>query len=219
MAVYITVMAGALSLGSLIWGEAASRVGVAPALLAAAAGGGLSVALLKRWRLQSGKGVDLTPAMSWPSPATAADINPASGPVLVTIVYRIDPKTCEAFLEAIEQAGRERYRDGAYRWEVFEDPGDDSRFVETFLSGLLGWTICGSTSASPRQTKRRRTRSSASRSAKDRKSRTSSRRGLASDAAAADEARHVTSGAHGRRSRADARTPRKHRQFHASTGP
>jgi MFS family permease len=132
LAVYITVMAGALSVGSFIWGEAASRVGVAPALLAAAAGGGLSVALMRRWRLQSGKGVDLTPAMSWPSPT--GDINAATGPVLVTIAYRIDPKNREAFLEAIEQAGRERYRDGAYGWRVFEDPGDNSRFVETFLS-------------------------------------------------------------------------------------
>lgn len=134
LAVYITAMAGALSVGSAIWGEAASRVGVAPALLAAAVGGGLSVGLLRRWRLQTGKGIDLTPAMSWPWPARAGDVNPARGPVLVSIAYRIDPKNREAFLEAIEQAGRERYRDGAYGWQVFEDPGDHSRFIEIFLS-------------------------------------------------------------------------------------
>jgi MFS family permease len=134
LAVYIAVMAGALSLGSVIWGAAASHGGVAPALLVAAVGGGISVPLLRRWRLQTGKGVDLTPAMSWPSPAMASDINPGSGPVLVAIAYRIDPRNREAFLEAIERAGRERYRDGAYGWQVFEDPGDSSRFVETFLS-------------------------------------------------------------------------------------
>ena len=134
LAVYITVMAGALSLGSVIWGEAASRVGVAPALLAAAVGGVLSAPLLRRWRLQTAKGIDLTPAMSWPSPAAASDISPARGPVLVTITYRIDPKDREAFLEAIQQAGRERWRDGAYDWRVFEDPGDNRRFIETFLS-------------------------------------------------------------------------------------
>lgn len=113
-----------LSLGSVVWGEAASRFGVAPALLAAAVGGVLSVPLLRRWRLQTAKGIDLTPAMSWPSPAAASDINPARGPVLVTITYRIDPKDREAFLETIQQAGRERCRDGAYDWGVFEDPGD-----------------------------------------------------------------------------------------------
>lgn len=134
LAVYITVMAGALSLGSAIWGEVGSRLGVAPALLIAAVGGGLSVPLLRRWRLETGKGIDFTPAMSWPSPAMASDINPMRGPVMVVIAYRIDPKNREDFLEAIERAGRERYRDGAYAWQIFEDPVDNSRFIETFLS-------------------------------------------------------------------------------------
>ena len=134
LAVYITVMAGALSLGSLAWGETASRLGVAPALFAAAVGGALSVAVLHRWHLQTAKGVDLTPAMSWPSPVGASDINPATGPVMVMITYRIEPKNRVSFLDAIERAGRERYRDGAYDWHIFEDPGDNRRFVETFLS-------------------------------------------------------------------------------------
>jgi predicted MFS family arabinose efflux permease len=134
LAVYISVMAGSLSLGSAIWGAVASRVGVAPALEVAAAGGALSIVLLRRWRLQTAAGFDLTPAMSWPSPATATDINPGRGPVLVTIAYRIDPANRHAFLEAVTQTGRERCRDGAYAWHVFEDPEDNSRFVETFLS-------------------------------------------------------------------------------------
>jgi MFS family permease len=134
LAVYITVMAGALSLGSAIWGEAASRIGIADALLVSAAGGALSVPMLRRWRLQTAKGIDLTPVMSWPSPIGARDINPGRGPVMVMIDYRIDPRKREPFLAAIHEAGRERWRDGAYAWRVFEDPGDDRRFVETFLS-------------------------------------------------------------------------------------
>src|SRR6516164_9638451 len=70
----------------------------------------------RRWRLQTAKGIDLTPAMTWPTPAGASDINPSSGPVLVTITYRIDPNNREAFLETIQRAGRERGRDGAYAW-------------------------------------------------------------------------------------------------------
>ena len=72
--------------------------------------------------------------MTWPTPAGASDINPSSGPVLVTITYRIDPNNREAFLETIQRAGRERGRDGAYAWRVFEDPRDETRFIETFLS-------------------------------------------------------------------------------------
>jgi MFS family permease len=134
LAVYITVMAGSLSLGSAIWGEVAARLGVDISLWTAAAAGGLSVLVLRPWKLQSAKGFDLTPAMSWPSPARARDVNPSRGPVMILITYRIDPKNRAAFLEAIERAGRERYRDGAYSWHVFEDPEDRSCFVETFLS-------------------------------------------------------------------------------------
>lgn len=134
LAIYITVMAGSLSLGSFIWGEIASWTGVSATLIAAAVGGTISVPVLGRWRLQTAKGIDLTPAMTWPSPAGANDINPARGPVMVMIVYTIDPRNRDAFLRAIEAAGRERWRDGAYDWRVFEDPADSARFTETFLS-------------------------------------------------------------------------------------
>ena len=134
LAVYITVMAGALSLGSAIWGEAGSRIGMASALFAAAAGAAVSIPVLRAWQLQTAKGVDLTPAMSWPAPLGARDVNPGRGPVMVMIDYRIDPRNRDAFLKAVRKAGRERFRDGAYDWRVFEDPADNRRFIETFLS-------------------------------------------------------------------------------------
>jgi hypothetical protein len=90
--------------------------------------------LQRRWRLQTAIGLDLTPAMSWPWPAMARDINPTLGPVMVLIAYRIDPRNRELFLEALERVGRERCRDGAYSWQVFEDPAEIGRFLETFLS-------------------------------------------------------------------------------------
>src|SRR5205807_9195561 len=55
------------------------------------------------------------------------------GPVLVTIEYRIDPKDREPFLAALEKLARERRRDGAYAWGVFEDAAEAGRMVETFL--------------------------------------------------------------------------------------
>src|SRR5207245_2556659 len=55
------------------------------------------------------------------------------GPVLVTVEYRIDPAQRALFLAALDRLGEERRRDGAYRWGVFEDAADPTRFVETFL--------------------------------------------------------------------------------------
>src|SRR5437660_1125853 len=65
---------------------------------------------------------------------TSGDFDPNRGPVLVTVRYHIDPKNREPFLKALEDFGRERRRDGAYRWQVYEDPAKQGRFVETFLS-------------------------------------------------------------------------------------
>jgi len=135
LAIYVTVMFGALSLGSLVWGQAAASLGVAPALLAAAGGGAAAVLLLqRRWTLQAGGDLDLTPSMHWPAVITTDEAGNDRGPVLVTVTYRIDPVNREAFLAALEDFGRERCRDGAYRWQVFEDPADNARFVETFMN-------------------------------------------------------------------------------------
>jgi MFS family permease len=56
LAIYVTVMFGALSLGSAIWGEAAARLGLGPAQFIAAAGCAMTVPLLARWKLQTAKG-------------------------------------------------------------------------------------------------------------------------------------------------------------------
>jgi MFS family permease len=134
LAIYVTVMFGALTIGSAIWGQAAASLGLAPAHFLAAAGGAIAVPLLGHWKLQMAKGLDLSPAMSWPAPVTTGDFDVDRGPVLVMLTYHIDPKSREPFLEALESAGRERRRDGAYAWRVYEDPSEEGCFVETFLS-------------------------------------------------------------------------------------
>jgi MFS family permease len=134
LAMYVTVMFGALSLGSAIWGEAASIAGLPAALYAAAAGALLAIPITRRWKLQTGAAVDLTPSMAWPEPITTREIEPERGPVLVMVEYRIAPKHREQFLRAMARFARSMRRDGAYDFRIFEDPADDSRFVETFMT-------------------------------------------------------------------------------------
>ena len=134
LALYATAMFGSLSLGGLIWGEVAALASVPTALLGAAAGAVLALFLTRHQRLQSGPGVDFTPAMHWPAPLTLSPVEDDRGPVLVTVEYQIDPQDTAAFLRALYVYGRERRRDGASEWGVFEDPSRHGRFVEVFMS-------------------------------------------------------------------------------------
>ena len=76
LAMYMTVLFGALTIGSAIWGQLAVVAGLPAALLLAAAGAAIAIPLTWRWKLQT----------------------------------------------------------GAYDWGIFEDPADDGRFIETFLT-------------------------------------------------------------------------------------
>jgi len=134
LAMYVTVMFGALTLGSGIWGELATVAGLPAALLCAAVGAVVAIPLTRSWKLQTGENVDLSPSMHWPAPVTSHEIEPDRGPVLVTVEYHIDPENREPFLSALSRSARERRRDGAYDWSVFEDPAEDGRFIETFLT-------------------------------------------------------------------------------------
>ena len=134
LAMYVTVMFGALSLGGAVWGEMARAAGLPAALYAAAAGAILAIPLTWRWKLQTGAGVDLTPSMHWPEPITTREIESDRGPVLVLVEYRVESRHREQFLEAMRPYARLLRRDGAYDFGVFEDPADEGRFVETFMT-------------------------------------------------------------------------------------
>lgn len=132
LAIYLTVFNGAMTGGSLVWGGAASRLGIVPALLIAAAGLLLTGLLLNRLKLPAGEG-DLQPANHWPEPLTITEPDHDRGPVLITISYRIDPADRAGFLTALYRLSGQRRRDGAYGWGVTEDTADPERIVEWFF--------------------------------------------------------------------------------------
>jgi MFS family permease len=133
LAIFVTVLFGAMTLGSTAWGELAGIAGLPVTHLIASAGALAAIPLTWRWKLQTGAAIDLTPSMHWPAPLTAQDLDRDRGPVLVTVEYHVNPRDREAFLEALATLGRERRRDGAYSWDVFEDAAEEGRFIEIFL--------------------------------------------------------------------------------------
>jgi quinol monooxygenase YgiN len=133
LAMYTTAFFGSLSLGSAIWGHVAGMAGLTVAHLLAAAGALIAIPLTWRWKLQTGSAFDLSPSMHWPAPIVAREVEHDRGPVLVTVEYRIDPEKRAPFLTALEKLARERRRDGAYAWRVYEDAAVEGRVLEIFL--------------------------------------------------------------------------------------
>ena len=133
LAAYVTVFFGTMTVGSVLWGFIADRMGLPAAHYLAAAGALLGLAATRRWRLHSGPQADLTPSMHWPEPVLAGEVEQDAGPVLVTVEYRVALENRAAFLHALTHIAHERRRDGAYAWAVYQDAAHPERILETFL--------------------------------------------------------------------------------------
>lgn len=120
------------SVGSFGWGLLGSRIGVSGALLAAAAanvvlGGAGLVAL----RIGTAEVADITP-VHWQMPALQVEPHPTDGPVLVSVEWVVDAERVAEFAQHMEAVGRQRRRDGAMQWGVFQDMEVPGRMVESF---------------------------------------------------------------------------------------
>jgi MFS family permease len=134
LAVVQMVFSGALTIGSLLWGALADRVGIPVTLVIAAVGlAGASIVTL-RWPLAALGPDDYGPSGHWPAPVVAGPIPDNRGPVMVMIEYRIDPAQGPAFAAALERMGHVRRRDGALFWEHFGDTADPARHIEVFIA-------------------------------------------------------------------------------------
>jgi MFS family permease len=138
LGVYMFAFFGGFALGSAMWGWIAGRLGISSTLLVAAVGlvAGLTTGI--RFKLRSNENLDLTPSAHWPEPKVQAEPAPQTGPVLVTIEYRINAGDAQAFTEAAQASGEIKRRDGALRWNLFRDTADPGRFVETFVVDSWG---------------------------------------------------------------------------------
>lgn len=132
MGLYLLVFQGGVAAGSAVWGGLASA-SLTAALVAAAIAfaGGLPAG--RRWSLQEFERLDLTPSPTWPEPVVLLEPRPGSGPVLVTLAYRVRPEEVDAFLDAMTGVGRVRRRTGGARWSLYRDTADPDGFLETFV--------------------------------------------------------------------------------------
>jgi MFS family permease len=133
LSAYNAVFSGAMTVGSVMWGQVASHLGISAALLIAAGVAVVGIALTWRFPLQSAGKLNLAPSSHWPQPIVATDVEQDAGPVMVTVEYRIDPSQVKPFVAAMAELESERRRNGAYAWGLFQDTAVPGRMLEYFI--------------------------------------------------------------------------------------
>ena len=133
LAAFVVVFMSGMALGSILWGQVATRIGIPAALTTAALGMALAIGLTWRYKLGRHQVLDFRPSLDWPAPLLAETPEPDSGPVMVTIEYRVQPTKRAEFVAAMQAVREMRRRNGAYFWELFHDSADPARFVECFM--------------------------------------------------------------------------------------
>ncbi len=133
LAAFVVVFMGGMALGSVVWGQIATRIGIPAALTIAAIGMMLAIGLTWRFKLGRHTVLDFTPSLEWPAPVLAETPEPDSGPVMVTIEYRVQPAKRAEFVAAMQAVREMRRRNGAYFWELFHHSADPARYVECFM--------------------------------------------------------------------------------------
>ncbi|MBO9715105.1 MFS transporter [Sphingomonas sp.] len=132
IALYQTSAFAGLSLGAAAFGAVASAYGIRNALLTAAGLQMVAVLIGQVVRLPEVDGLNLDPLRRWREPTTEVPVQPRSGPVTITIGYRIEPEDAADFLRAMTHRRRIRRRDGARRWSLARDLANPRRWVETY---------------------------------------------------------------------------------------
>jgi MFS family permease len=138
LAVYLLVFQGGQALAAPLWGALVQWVGLTAALLTGTVVMLLSALTLLRWKLYGMEGIDPTLSDHWPTPPLVFVPGPLDGPVLVSVVYRVAPDDCAAFLDAMDDVARSRRRTGALTWGLFQDGNEPGRFIENYLVGSWG---------------------------------------------------------------------------------
>ncbi len=135
LAVYLLVFQGGQAVAAPVWGALVQWLGLTTALLIGTVVMLLSALTLYRWKLYSMEGIDPSLSDHWPTPAPGLRARPSDGPVLVSVVYRVAPDDCAAFIDAMDRVAHSRRRTGALTWGLFQDGNDAGRFIENYLVG------------------------------------------------------------------------------------
>lgn len=135
VAIYQMVTFGGLAAGSWLSGEVAEEFGLSWCLLVTGALMAVSTLLGRRLALRQPDGLNLDPSRTWSTENRAQlDRLIDTGPVVVTVEYKIAVEDAEAFRVAMHELKRIRRRDGAKRWSLMQDMAAPEIWIERYHS-------------------------------------------------------------------------------------
>lgn len=121
-----------IALGSWLWGMVTHAADARLALIIAGATLFLSALIGLRRPLAETAELNLEPLRRWQEPTTAVPVEPRTGPVVITIEFRIPEENVIEFLRAMDERRRIRRRDGAHDWKLLRDLADPELWVERY---------------------------------------------------------------------------------------
>ena len=134
LSLYQMVTFGGMAGGSWAWGIVTGEIGLSEALLVSVLVLLVCVTLGWRFMLPQTEDLKLTLLKRWKEPEVALPIEHRSGPVVVTIEYRIDESQVLEFLTAMGDRKRIRRRDGARHWSLLRDLSEPDLWIERYDS-------------------------------------------------------------------------------------
>jgi MFS family permease len=135
VAIYQMVTFGGLAVGSWLSGVFASRAGLVICLATSGTLMAISALLGRKLPLRQPEGLNLDPSRTWSSESSAQlDRLIDTGPVVVTVEYRIAVDDAEPFRLAMRELRRIRRRDGAKRWSLMQDMAAPEIWIERYHS-------------------------------------------------------------------------------------
>lgn len=135
VAIYQMVTFGGLAIGSWLSGIVASQLGLVICLVSSGGLMVLSALLGRKLPLRQPEGLNLDPSRTWSSENRAQlDRLIDTGPVVVTVEYRIAVEDAESFRLAMRELRRIRRRDGAKRWSLMQDMAAPDIWIERYHS-------------------------------------------------------------------------------------
>ena len=132
LAIYQTSAFAGFALGSWSWGAIAESQSPEFALMAA--GTALLAGGIIGWfyGLPEQATLNLDPLNTWKEPLVTLDLNPSSGPIVISVEFIISEKDTPEFLDAMRERRRVRLRDGARKFRLMRDLHDPLLWTMTY---------------------------------------------------------------------------------------